>query len=269
MPVPFTKPARRAGALCCVAGAIALAGCGPAGDAPAGPPAIRTAPPAVPDVPAVPPPAPSQEPSGNIEGVVLLQGSAVPAATLVPVGTDPQHCGKERSLEDYVVDAASRGIRHVIVHLEGAGLERLPPAPPERLVLDNKDCRFEPHAAVLTAGSTLAMANGDPILHTVHAYFAASFNVALAPGEPPEERRLTRPGLVQLRCDSHGWMNAFIRVDRHPFHAVTDAQGRFAMTGIPPGRYTLKGWHERLGEREIPVEVKPGDRLRVDVKYDG
>ncbi len=222
----------------------------------------------MPSVASVPPPAPSQDPAGSIEGVVLLQGSALPEPTLVPVGTDPQHCGKERSLEDYVVDSASRGIRHVIVHLDGAGLERRPAAPSERLLLENKDCRFEPHAAVLTAGSTLAMANNDPVLHTVHAYFAASFNVALVPGGPPEERRLTRPGLVQLRCDSHGWMNAFIRVDAHPFHAVTDARGRFAIPEIPPGRYTLKAWHERLGERETPVEVKPGERVTVQVLYD-
>ena len=112
------------------------------------------------------------------------------------------------------------------------------------------------------------MQNSDKVLHTVHAYFAASFNVALPPGGPGEERRLQKPGLVQLRCDAHGWMNAFLRVDRHPFHAVTDVRGRFAIPGIPPGRYTLKAWHERLGEREVAVDLKPGEELQVQVRYE-
>jgi hypothetical protein len=37
--------------------------------------------------------------------------------------------------------------------------------------------------------------------------------------------------------------------------AVTDEAGRFTLAGVPAGKYTLKVWHESLGEKELPVEV--------------
>ncbi len=133
-----------------------------------------------------------------------------------------------------------------------------PRAEPEHLVLDNKDCRFEPHAAVLTVGSTIEFTNSDLILHTTHGYFAASFNFALPRKGSRSQYVVRKPGLIQVRCDRHGWMNAFIHVDRHPFHAVTDARGRFRISGVPAGEYTLSAWHERFGPQEASLIVNPG-----------
>lgn len=42
----------------------------------------------------------------------------------------------------------------------------------------------------------------------------------------------------------------------HPFYALTDAQGRFKLDNVPPGRYTLRSWHERLGESSWPVTLE-------------
>ena len=41
-------------------------------------------------------------------------------------------------------------------------------------------------------------------------------------------------------------MSAFLRVDTHPFHAVTDDKGKFEISGIPPGTYQLGMFHERF-----------------------
>jgi len=38
--------------------------------------------------------------------------------------------------------------------------------------------------------------------------------------------------------------------------AVTDAEGRFRLAGVPEGRQRLRIWHETLGEQEVAVEVK-------------
>jgi hypothetical protein len=53
-------------------------------------------------------------------------------------------------------------------------------------------------------------------------------------------------------------MSAYILVFAHRFFAVTDASGRYTITGIPPGSYTLAVWHE--GEvRERRTVVVPDD----------
>lgn len=44
----------------------------------------------------------------------------------------------------------------------------------------------------------------------------------------------------------------------NPLHARTGDDGRFEIRGVPPGTWTLRVWHERLGQQEIPIQVGPG-----------
>ena len=48
-------------------------------------------------------------------------------------------------------------------------------------------------------------------------------------------------------------MTAHFWVMDHPFFAVTDAEGKFEIPGLPAGEYTVVAWHEVLGERETSV----------------
>jgi hypothetical protein len=61
--------------------------------------------------------------------------------------------------------------------------------------------------------------------------------------------------MIPVRCNNHPWMNAFINVAPTPFFAVSDAQGHFTITGLPPGNYVLGAVHEKLGEKEINLTV--------------
>ena len=207
------------------------------------------------------------EGTGVIEGTVRFSGTAVPTSTMIPIAADMEYCGPEHSKEDYVIDAESRGVRYTIVHLKGEGVRDWLDVEPGYLMLDNKNCRFEPHAAVLTVGSTLELHNSDSIYHTTHAYFGASFNFALPEKDARVKVVLDTPGLIQIRCDKHGWMNAFIHVGRHPLHAVTDSQGRFNISGVPAGRYTLSAWHEQFGRQQTPVVVRAGETTRQELTY--
>ena len=39
-------------------------------------------------------------------------------------------------------------------------------------------------------------------------------------------------------------MNAEMFVIPHPYYAVSDEEGKFEMTNVPPGQYELVAWHE-------------------------
>lgn len=203
-------------------------------------------------------------PTGDIEGRVLLLGDEVPEPTRIENTTDPEVCGTRHTLEDLQI-SANRGIQHAILVVRNA--PAIPSGDPGRLVLDNVGCRFSPHAAVMVAGATLETLNSDSVLHTTHLYGPAEWNASLPAKGVRNRKRLEESGLYAVRCDVHGWMQATIRVDPHPFHAVTDESGAFRIERLPAGRYTLEAWHERLGSREAEVEVESGTTASVVVEY--
>jgi plastocyanin len=209
---------------------------------------------------------------GTLKGTITFKGDEIPPQTPSPILTDPEHCEKHGKggyypMEDYVIDAETKGIRYVIVSLKSPAVRKWPNTPKQDLVLDNRNCRFEPHVGLLTVGSTIEVKNSDEVYHTTHLYGPGGyqFNPGLRTRGESEKTELTRPGRYIVKCDRHGWMSAFLQVDDHPFHTVTDEKGRFEITGIPPGKHQVEVYHERFGELPNPARPEP---LEVQIEAD-
>jgi plastocyanin len=214
---------------------------------------------------------PSFSPDGNtlgvLDGVALLSAGPLPSPQEVENTTDPEVCGRVHNLDDLLVSPGRRGIANVIVSLIGVPSEHFPAPDPDHFVLDNRNCRFVPHAAVLTSGTIIELTNSDLTLHTVHLYGPSQDNISLPFQGMSVSKRLLAEGIYQVKCDVHGWMQAFIRVDTHPFHSVTDSSGTFQISGIPAGNYALEAWHERLGFHRSPVEIRAGKTTNVEFEF--
>ena len=206
-------------------------------------------------------------PVGVIEGRVVFEGAPIPEPTHLENSTDPDDCGKVHSLEDTLVNPDNRGVRNVIVSLADVSLPTGYEPPPSRLVVDNRQCRFEPHVAVLTVGSVIEALNSDPFYHSVHLYGLKQLNVSLHTSKSKLIELPNRPGFLIVKCDVHGWMQSYIRVDPHPFHAVTDADGRFRIEGVPTGTHRLEIWHERWGPQEQSIAVAPAATSEITITY--
>lgn len=204
---------------------------------------------------------------GTLEGFVRLAGNALPRPTRIENTTDPKVCGRHQTLEDLLVSPKTHGIQNVIVALKEAPVFSSPANHESRLVLDNRECKFVPHVSVLTVGSTIQALNRDATLHNVHFYGALTANIALPLRGMKATRKVNKPGMIIVKCDIHGWMQAFIRVDSHPFHAVTDNNGRFSIPGIPAGNYNVEIWHERLGRLQKTIHIKSTKTERIEVEY--
>ncbi len=204
---------------------------------------------------------------GAVEGHVRLGGKGLPSPTRVRNTTDPARCGGVQSLEDFLVSSENRGIQNVLLALTGVPRARAPKRPAGTLLLDNQKCRFVPHVGVLSVGDTLVVTNSDPFLHTVHLYGVLEANRALPFRGSRAVFRMDRPGFIAVRCDLHGWMQAFLRVDDHPFHAVSSARGVFRIEAVPAGTYDLEAWHERLGVQKRKVRIEAGKTQRVEIEY--
>ena len=75
------------------------------------------------------------------------------------------------------------------------------------------------------------------------------------------------PGLVRVYCNIHPQMSAVVLVRDNPYFAHAAEDGAFSIADVPPGRYTLKAWHERAGEVSQPITVADGD-ARADLVLD-
>ncbi len=204
---------------------------------------------------------------GTLEGFVRLAGNALPGPTRIENTTDPQVCGRLQTLEDLLVSPKTHGIQNVIVALKDLPAFNSLANHTNRLVLNNRECKFVPHVSVLTVGDTIEAKNSDPTMHNVHFYGALNANIALPLKGMKAARKVNKPGMVIVKCDIHGWMQAFIRVDSHPFHAVTDNNGYFSIPDIPAGTYNLEIWHERLGQLQKTIHIKSTKTESIEVEY--
>ena len=204
---------------------------------------------------------------GVLEGEVLFTGPQIPHSTVVENSTDPQDCGDTQSLGNILISPSSQGIKNVIVTLQGVPLPEDYQSEPSRLELDNRNCQFQPHVSVLTTGSRLDAVNSDPIFHSVHLYGFLNRNLALGPHQSKTVRTINRPGYYIVKCDVHGWMQAYFRVDDHPFHAVSDVDGKFRIENIPEGSYVLEAWHEHFGKQEVEVNVAGDTPSHITIHY--
>jgi hypothetical protein len=183
---------------------------------------------------------------GTITGTVKWSG-AEPSGLDVAVNKDPQVCDpdshKTVSMERLVI-GSDGGVANTIVYIKNISQGKGMNLPVPRRSLDQKHCRYEPHILLVPQTAELTMKSSDAVLHTVHMDGAASFNVPF-PFPETITRTMTTPGLVNLRCNGgHVWMNAEMMVVPHPYYAVSDQDGRFELTDVPPGDYELVAWHE-------------------------
>lgn len=201
---------------------------------------------------------------GTIQGAVRYRGELPKPATIV-ITKDPEVCGREKVAGDLLVSAANRGIKNVVVRLRD--VPRGKPLPKSKTVkLRQKACEYVPRVAIFPAGSRVRIENEDGILHNTNtrSEINRSFTVAQPGFRRVFETRIEDPEMpIRIRCDVHSWMAAWWVAQEHPYYDLTDDNGSFTLTDVPPGTYTLEAWHETLGTLTRPVTLEPNGRLDV------
>jgi plastocyanin len=161
-------------------------------------------------------------------------------------------------------------LANVFVYVK-SGLEgKSFPVPAEKKRVDQRGCLFIPRVLGAQVGQTVEFTNGDATLHNVHALPVANeeSNDPQAQGMPPVDKRFGKPEvMVPVRCDIHPWMVTYIGVLPHPYYAVSGEDGTFSIPNLPPGKYILEAWHEKLGTRTREVTVEQGQTVIVDFDF--
>ena len=194
---------------------------------------------------------------GTLTGQFVLDGKA-PTPSKVQVTKDQQVCGKFGLVDEkLVVNSDNNGIAGIVVWIylkRGAKAPETAPGYAKNaesdVVVNNKDCRFDPHVVLLRTSQKLVVGNLDPVGHNTK--IDAVKNVPVNPIIPaggqetfsfPKEERLP----TKVSCSIHPWMTSYVLIKDNPYMAVTDKDGRFAIKDLPTGKWTFQVWQEASG----------------------
>lgn len=152
--------------------------------------------------------------------------------------------------------------RNVVIYLRNARPQSVGPM---RVSIHQRNETFTPRVVAVTVGSEVDFPNDDSIYHNVFSLSRArTFNLGRYPRGNTRRVRVDRPGIVKVFCEIHSHMSATVMVFDHPWFAMPDETGRFALTGVPPGSHEVTAWHERLGDTTVTVRVEPGRPASTD-----
>lgn len=191
--------------------------------------------------------SPEQAYAGNIKGTVTVKGLRTPENILV------------------YLTKASPG---------AADLSKI------KFVMDQRNLEFVPHVLPILVGAMVDFPNNDKVNHNVFSMSRTKkFNLGSYPAGESKSVVFDKPGIVELRCDVHAEMAAYILVMKNPYFAVTDKQGHFEIpdsstleqTGLSglkdlaAGKYFVKTWHEKLKTQKQAVTVPENGDVTIQL----
>lgn len=199
--------------------------------------------------------------AGVIRGHVHVPGDSAPIEAAAPA-----YPGRASSLPGAHV-MPSGGAKDAVVFVEtvpAAADSAVAARPTPRLA--QRDQMFEPRVLPVVVGGVVDFPNLDPIYHNV---FSVSPVRRFDLGKYPrgQSRRVTfpKPGLINVYCDIHADMAAFILVVPNRAFARPEANGKYALPALPAGHYVLHAWHPDRGDTHTELDVPASGNVTWDV----
>jgi plastocyanin len=132
------------------------------------------------------------------------------------------------------------------------------PGPTARLMQKNK--KFVPHVVAVTQGTQIEFPNQDLFFHNVFSiHQGKTLDLGLYESGAARKIRFSQPGVSYIFCNIHPQMSAAVVVLKTRFFAVSDMDGNFQISHVPPGRYKLSVWYDLAAESELTAQDKEID----------
>ena len=180
-------------------------------------------------------------------------------------------CGSSQQAMMYVL-SSSNEVKNALVIVEDVKEGKA--APKKDLTINNLKCKFEPLVGITYVKSNYIIKNSDPLLHNTslgkvvkEGVRRTVYNLAL----PFKDQVIKKPnrvaGLINVKCDAHPWMRAYVYSSRHPYVAITDASGNFEIKDLPPGKYKVRVWHEGFEDVVKEIDLKAGGTSALNASF--
>ena len=207
--------------------------------------------------------------TANISGTINFKGDPVKGKKLRLPGI----CAKQFKSDVYSDESivTNGKLANVLVRVS-KGLEKsiYNDVPDEEVILDQKGCMYSPRVIAARVNQKVTFVNSDRTFHNVKSVTKKNkgFNIAMPKKNQRKTKTFSTPELfLKTKCSVHPWMQAFVAILDHPFFSVTSESGKYDLTDLPSGKYTLEAWHEVYGTLTKEIEVKDSKPLKLDFTF--
>jgi len=222
------------------------------------------------------PPPPGAIPAGeaigtsSVSGRVLFLGEPPERKELNMSGDAACRKPGDIALSEDLIVNDDGSLRNTYVRVVSGLGDRIFAPPATELQMDQRGCIFIPHLLPARSNQIIAFKSSDTVVHNVRTVAKENprFNISMAGRGRTVRRFFPKQEIVQIRCDIHAWMAAYIAVSDHPFHSVTGAEGSFSIDGLPGGTFEIEVWHERLGTSRQSVTLGDGERKEIEFSFE-
>jgi plastocyanin len=195
---------------------------------------------------------------------LTLFGLGLVSAPLPESSAVAQAADSGQSITGQVATNMPKQRANVVVFLDKVAGSFRPPARP--VPMDQKGMKFVPHVLAVQKGQTVVFRNSDNVRHNIFTPDGDKYNLGTWGQGESKPHTFTATGVYHQLCNIHPEMGGIIMVLDNPFFAVTGDDGKFSIPKVPPGKYTLKTWGEKLPDSSREVTVAAGAPTNVQIK---
>lgn len=199
-------------------------------------------------------------------GLLLLCAGVACVRTPRPTAPLPLPLESSASLTGFArADEVTADLSRTVVFLEPITETGLPESLGDAEIRLRKG-HFEPPELVVQRGQRITWTNLDPIFHGVFSYSSRNqFDLGVY---GPNERRaisLATSGPVRFHCPIHVGEGGVVFVAPSRHFAQTSRRARYAIRGVPPGRYLLRAWSDGWSATAREITLHAGESAHADV----
>jgi plastocyanin len=192
--------------------------------------------------------------TGRIEGGVLLSSTLTARRPRFRIYSDPGPGSRPPA-------RANDEMHNVVIYVQKAPWQE---GAEVHAAIKQDDEQFSPHILPVARGTTVEFPNDDVVFHNVFSLSGLkTFDLGRYPKGASKSVQFEKTGIVQVFCHIHSDMSAVVLVLDNPFFAVPD-NAHYVIDNVPPGDYTIVGWHERIKPVTRTVHVVAGETTKID-----
>ncbi len=216
---------------------------------------------------------------GTLTGRIFLEGTTPPTRIFHLIfSPNIDYCmrisdGKgNRLLKEFEV-SQDGGLQNAIVAIVGVKRGKPFDFTPR---IDIENCQITPFVTPVRNHHPIAISSKDPVAHDIQGYTMKGeytfpmFNKPTTPMANVMRMIQFRKShyLFRTQCGVHDYMQSWGMAVGNPYFAVTDAEGGFRISDVPPGTYYVIAWHPHMKIQAQEVSINPEKTVSISFAFD-